>query len=148
MTASEMAYEAPDAGALDKGMHSPEHYQAECERLGKPEKWKDYYRNGHTDAKGWSQPYERRANNDWTLEKGHSASQACRTSSRPHDLNYGWLPGGRARRARSELGDIKFDEMLVVEPARRRRRPGRAAPQDQREPVHHADHRSDEGHGA
>ncbi|MEJ7597913.1 MAG: hypothetical protein WKG01_08400 [Kofleriaceae bacterium] len=114
MTASEMAYAPVDAAALDKGMHSAEHYQAECERLGKPEKWQDYYRNGHTDAKGWSQPYERRANNDWILEQGFSASQALTDfMNGPTICDYRVaLLADELDELRSELGDIKFDEVF------------------------------------
>jgi len=116
VTASELAFqpEAVDAALLDKGMHSPEHYHQECERLGKPEKWKDYYRNGHTDAKGWSQPYDRRAAMDFTLEKGHSASESLQAFIKGPticDYRCAYL-ADELDELRDELGDIKFDEMF------------------------------------
>ena len=114
LTASELAYEAPDSSALDKGMHEPEHYRQECERLGKPEKWKDYYRNGHTEAAGWSQPYERRAAMDFTLEKGHSASEALQNFMKGPticDYRCAYLANDLDE-LRDELGDNKFDEMF------------------------------------
>lgn len=116
VTASEMAFEpeSVDAAKLDKGMHSPEHYQAECERLGKPEKWKDYYRNGHTEAKGWNQPYERRKSMDFQLQKGTSASQALRDfMNGPTICDYrcAYL-ADELDELRDELGDIKFDQMF------------------------------------
>lgn len=115
-TASEMAFEPEvvDTATLDKGMHSPEHYQAECERLGKPEKWKDYYRNGHTDAKGWNQPYERRKSMNFHLEKGVSASQALQDFMKGPticDYRCAYL-ADELDELRSELGDIKFDQMF------------------------------------
>ena len=117
-TASELAFggetESADLAKLDKGMHSPDEYHAECERLGKPEKWMDYYRNGHTEAKGWSQPYERRKMMDFTLEKGHSASKALQDFMKGPticDYRVAYLVNDLDE-LRDELGDIKFDEMF------------------------------------
>jgi len=81
-TASELAFDgaakAPDTSHLDRGIHTWDHYQQECAAAGKPEKWQDYYKNGHTEAKGWTQPYEHKAVNDFQLKKGHSASAALK----------------------------------------------------------------------
>src|SRR5437870_4717751 len=65
-----------DISHLDRGVHHWEEYKASVEAAGKPEKWKDYYRAGHTEAKGWTNPWESRQMYDWSLKKGTSASQA------------------------------------------------------------------------
>ena len=118
-TASEQAFGGNKeelAAKLDKGMHiHAEEYKASCEAVGKPEKWKDYYRLGHTEAKGWVQPYERyKVNLEWQLQKGHSASKAIqdfikgtticdyRTAGVAHDMN----------EVRLEIGDKKFDKLF------------------------------------
>ncbi|HEU0030519.1 MAG TPA: hypothetical protein VFQ53_07800 [Kofleriaceae bacterium] len=116
-TASELAFGGPQTANLshlDAGIHDWEQYKADCEAGGKPEKWKDHYRAGHTEAKGWSQPYEHRSMFDWQLEKGHSASEAVQA----------WIKGPTIAEYRSaavadeldelrdEIGDHKFDEMF------------------------------------
>lgn len=117
-TASEQAFGNKEEAAakLDKGMHiHPEQYKATAEGIGKPEKWKDHYKVGHTEAKGWINPYERyKVSLEWQLQKGASASKAVqdfikgtticdyRTAGVAHDLNT----------VREELGDKKFDKLF------------------------------------
>ena len=115
VTASELAFgeqkAEPDSAHLDRGIHTPEHYHAACEAAGKPDKWKDYYRNGHTEAKGWSQPYEKKAMNDFSLKSGHSASTALKAFlAGPTITDYrAALLAEEIDEVRDELGDIKFD---------------------------------------
>jgi hypothetical protein len=114
-TASELAFDAPkaepDSSHLDRGIHTPEGYHAACEAVGKPEKWKDYYRNGHTEAKGWDQPYEHKAVNDFVLLPGHSASEALQAFlAGPTITDYRTaLLAEEIDEVRDEMGDIKFD---------------------------------------
>lgn len=119
VTASEMAFEgkeksAPDTSHLDKGMHSPEHYKAECEAAGKPEKWQESYRNGWTSAAGWKQPTETRRINDFKLNKGFSASEAIENFLKgPTICDYRVaLLADEIDEVRDELGDIKFDKLF------------------------------------
>lgn len=115
-TASELAFgdqekQEPDTSKLDRGIHTWEHYRAECEAAGKPDKWKDYYRNGHTEAKGWKQPYEHKAVNDFVLQPGYSASAALRAFlAGPTITDYrAALLAEEIDEVREEMGDIKFD---------------------------------------
>jgi hypothetical protein len=119
VTASEMAFDgkdkpAADTSHLDKGMHHWEEYKASCEAAGKAEKWKDAYRNGHTEAAGWNQPYEHRAVNDFTLKRGYSASEALQAFMRgPTICDYRVaLLADEIDEVRDELGDIKFDKLF------------------------------------
>lgn len=119
VTASEMAFDgkaqpAPDSSHLDKGMHHWEHYRNACEAAGKSEKWKDAYRNGHTEAKGWTQPYDHRATNDFSLKKGHSASEALAAFMKgPTICDYRVaLLADEIDEVRDEMGDIKFDRLF------------------------------------
>jgi hypothetical protein len=119
VTASEMAFDGKekpvqDTSHLDKGMHSPEHYQAECEAAGKSEKWQDNYRNGHTEAAGWKQPHETRRINDFQLNKGYSASEAIQAFMKgPTICDYRVaLLADEIDEVRDELGDIKFDKLF------------------------------------
>jgi len=116
-TASELAFDdkaqepAKDTSHLDRGIHTWDHYRAECEAAGKPEKWKDYYRNGHTEAAGWVQPYEHKAVNDFQLDKGYSASAALQAFlAGPTITDYrAALLAEEVDEVRDEMGDIKFD---------------------------------------
>jgi hypothetical protein len=116
-TASELAFGSKEAepvadtSHLDRGIHTWDHYRAACETAGKPEKWKDHYRNGHTEAKGWTQPYEHRAVNDFTLKKGHSASEALQAFlAGPTITDYrAALLAEEIDEVRDQLGDHKFD---------------------------------------
>lgn len=119
VTASELAFEdapkaTPDAAHLDKGIHHWESYRAACEAAGKPEKWKDYYQSGHTEAKGWKQPYEGKVMNDWTLKKGHSASAALKAwLAGPTISDYrAALLADEIDEVRDELGDQRFDRLF------------------------------------
>lgn len=120
ITASDQAFGQPAPAKaeaqLEAGMFlQPDRYKAACEASGKPEKWKEHYRNGHTEAKGWSQPYEKyKVYLEWHLNKGTSASKAIqdfikgpticdyRTAAVAHDINS----------IRDELGDKKFDQLF------------------------------------
>jgi len=114
-TASELAFDQPepakDTSHLDRGVHSWDHYRAECEAAGKPDKWQDHYRNGHTEAKGWTQPYEHKAVNDFTLKAGHSASESLQAFlAGPTITDYrAALLAEEVDEVRDELGDVKFD---------------------------------------
>ena len=119
VTASEMAFdgkEAPtkDTSHLDTGMHHWEEYKNSCESAGKAEKWKDYYRNGHTEAAGWTQPYEHKKCNDFQLKKGYSASEALQALMKgPTICDYRVaLLADEIDEVRDELGDIKFDKLF------------------------------------
>jgi len=122
-TASELAFgqtkdepenQQADTSNLDRGIHHGEEHKATCEKAGKPEKWQDYYRAGHTAAEGWEQPYENRRIYEWELKKGTSASKAVqdfikgptiadyRVAAVAHDLD----------ELRDEFGDSKFDRMF------------------------------------
>ena len=121
-TASELAFDdkpkaQPDTSHLDRGIHTPEHYRVACETAGKPEKWQDHYRSGHTEAKGWEQPYERRATNDFILKPGHSASaalQAFLAGPTITDFRTALL-AEEVDEVRDEMGDIKFDLLFGSE---------------------------------
>jgi hypothetical protein len=115
-TASELAFgdkaePAKDTSNLDRGIHTWDHYRAECEAAGKPEKWQDHYRSGHTEAKGWTQPYEHKAVNDFSLERGYSASAALQAFlAGPTITDYrAALLAEEIDEVRDEMGDIKFD---------------------------------------
>lgn len=119
-TASELAFGAKPAepviesGQLDRGIHTWDHYRAECEAAGKPDKWKDHYRNGHTEAKGWKQPYEHKAVNDFELKKGYSASTALQAFlAGPTITDYrAALLAEEIDEVRDEMGDRKFDMLF------------------------------------
>lgn len=119
-TASELAFDgkdkqpAADTSRLDRGIHTWDQYRAECEAAGKPEKWKDHYRNGHTEAKGWSQPYEHKAVNDFQLQKGYSASAALKAFlAGPTITDFrAALLAEEIDEVRDEMGDIKFDVLF------------------------------------
>jgi hypothetical protein len=114
-TASELAFDGKkpelDASSLDRGIHTPEGYRASCEALGKADKWKDHYRHGHTEAKGWTQPYERKAVNDFQLKKGHSASAAIKAFLAGTTITdyRAALLADEVDEVRDEMGDHKFD---------------------------------------
>lgn len=117
-TASELAFDQPaqeqDTSHLDRGVHTAEHYHAACEAAGKPEKWKDWYRNGHTEAQGWEQPYEHKAVNDFTLKPGYSASEALQAFlAGPTITDYrAALLAEEIDEVRDEMGDHKFDQLF------------------------------------
>jgi hypothetical protein len=119
VTASEMAFDgkekpAADTSHLDKGMHHWEEYKAQCEAAGKAEKWKDVYRNGHTEAAGWTQPYEKKRINDFQLKKGYSASEALQNLMKgPTICDYRVaLLADEIDEVRDEMGDRKFDRLF------------------------------------
>lgn len=118
-TASELAFDgkAPEevnTAHLDHGVHLWDQYRAACEAAGKPEKWKDHYRNGHTEAKGWWQPYEHKAVNDFELKKGHSASASLQAFlAGPTITDYrAALLAEEIDEVRDQLGDHLFDKLF------------------------------------
>lgn len=118
-TASELAFDGKEpepvnTAHLDRGVHLWEDYRAACEAAGKPDKWKDYYRNGHTEAKGWWQPYEHKAVNDFELKKGHSASQALEAFlAGPTITDYRAAAlAEEVDEVRDSLGDHLFDKLF------------------------------------
>jgi hypothetical protein len=119
-TASTLAFDGAakqasgDTSHLDRGIHHWEEYKASCEAAGKPEKWKDYYRSGHTEAKGWTQPYEHRRVYEWDLEKGTSASQAVQDFLKgPTIADYRVAAvADDLDELRDEFGDQKFDKLF------------------------------------
>lgn len=118
VTASELAFGAPvqqeDTTYLDHGIHHWEDYKAGCEAAGKPEKWKDYYRAGHTEAAGWTQPYEHRKVYDFELKRSTSASRAIQDFVKgPTIADY--RVAGVANdldELRDDFGDQKFDRLF------------------------------------
>jgi hypothetical protein len=120
-TASELAFgdqeqqqSAADTSHLDRGVHTWDHYRAACEAAGQPDKWQDHYRNGHTSAAGWTQPYESKSVNDFQLKKGHSASAALKAFlAGPTITDYrAALLAEEIDEVRDTLGDIKFDQLF------------------------------------
>jgi len=117
-TASELAFgqedKQQDTSHLDRGIHHWEEYKASCEAAGKPEKWKDYYRAGHTEASGWTQPYEHRKVYDWELEKGNSASKAVQDFIKGPTIADYRVAGVACDldELRDEFGDQKFDRLF------------------------------------
>jgi hypothetical protein len=119
-SASELAFDgAPkqasgDLSHLDRGVHHWEAYQHDCEAAGKPEKFQNEWKAGHTAAAGWIQPYEHRAMNDWQLKKGTSASTAIKAwMDGPTIADY--RAAGVANdldELRDEMGDQKFDVLF------------------------------------
>jgi hypothetical protein len=120
VSASDQAFGKPGADQkanheLDSGIHvNAYRYKAACESAGKPEKWKDHYVNGHTEAKGWEQPYERRRTFDWELKKGTSASQAIQDFIQGPTIADYRIAGvaDDLDELRSEFGDHKFDRLF------------------------------------
>ncbi|HEY0194740.1 MAG TPA: hypothetical protein VGC42_26690 [Kofleriaceae bacterium] len=116
-TASEQAFgDKPTAqsGQIDGGMYEPEEYQAACESAGTPDKWDPKYAHGHTEAAGWTQPYEGRYDMAFELKKGHSASQAVRDFlAGPTIADFQAIGVAiEMDELRDELGDHKFDQMF------------------------------------
>ncbi|HUJ60831.1 MAG TPA: hypothetical protein VLX92_20150 [Kofleriaceae bacterium] len=117
-TASEQAFDQKPAGGdtsfLDSGMHEPAHYKEACERAGKQDKWQDKYALGHTEASGWTQPYEGRYAMAWSLEKGHSASQAVKDFvAGPTIADYRVIGVAlEMDELRDDIGDNRFDQLF------------------------------------
>ncbi|HEX8112646.1 MAG TPA: hypothetical protein VF516_33175, partial [Kofleriaceae bacterium] len=116
-TASQQAFgDQPAAQQVDlsHGTFSPEDYQAACTAAGTPEKWDDRYYSGHTDASQWHQPYDHGYANTFTLERGHSASQAIKDFLAGPTIA-DWRVIALALElddVRDTLGDRKFDALF------------------------------------
>lgn len=116
-TASEQAFGAKPAAQdidLSRGTYSPEDYQAACTAAGTPEKWDDRYIAGHTDAAQWHQPYDHGYDMTFTLNRGHSASQAIKDFITGPTIA-DWRVLALALEiddVRDTLGDHKFDALF------------------------------------
>ena len=114
-TASEQAFDkkppSGDTSVLDLGMHHPDDYKAMCDQAGRPEKWDDKYRHGHTGAKQLSQPYQSRTEMEWNLKRGNSASDAVKDFLKgPTIADFAAMSvAGDLDELRDDLGDSKFD---------------------------------------
>jgi hypothetical protein len=95
-------------------MYKHSEYKAACIAAGTPEKWDDRYWKGHTDAKQWTQPYEGRFDNVFTLKRHHSASQAVKDFLKgPTISNFRVLHVAREMdEVLQELGDARFDKLF------------------------------------
>lgn len=116
-TASEQAFgnkPTAESGQINGGMYQPEEYQAACVAAGTPDKWDPRYGRGHTEAKGWTQPYEGRYSNSFELEKGHSASQAVKDFLAGPTIGDYRVIGVAIEMddLRQNLGDHQFDHMF------------------------------------
>jgi hypothetical protein len=116
-TASEQAFgHKPTApsGELGAGMFSPEDYQSACQAAGTPEKWDPNYAHGHTEANGWTQPYEGRYDNAFHLKPGHSASQAVLDFVAGPTIADFRVRGVAVEmnELRDTIGDQRFDQMF------------------------------------
>ena len=116
-TASEQAFgDKPTAatGQVNGGMYEPEEYQAACVAAGTPDKWNEKYLGGHTEAKGWIQPYEGRYDHTFELQRGHSASQAVKDFlAGPTVTDYRTIAVAvEMDELRNHLGDHQFDFMF------------------------------------
>jgi len=117
MTASEQAFDdavVGDASTLGAGMYEPGDYQAACLAAGTPDKWDDRYRQGHTDAKQWTQPYDSRFDMSFQLKPGESASQAVKDFiAGPTVADFRVIcVATEMDGLRDQLGEQKFDRMF------------------------------------
>jgi hypothetical protein len=119
-TASQQAFgDQPAAQQVDlsHGTFSPQDYQAACTAAGTPEKWDDRYYAGHTEAAQWHQPYDHGYDMTFTLERGHSASQAIKDFLAGPTIA-DWRVIALALEiddVRDTLGDRKFDALFGSE---------------------------------
>ena len=116
-TASEQAFgDKPTAqsGQIDGGMFQPEEYQAACQAAGTPDKWDDKYFHGNTSATQWTQPWEGRYDNTFTLKTGQSASQALKDFiAGPTIADWRTLAVAvEMNEVRDTIGDAKFDKLF------------------------------------
>jgi len=116
-TASEQAFgDKPTAqsGQMDGGMFTPEEYQAACQAADTPDKWDDKYLRGHTSATQWTQPYEGRYDNTFTLKHGQSAAQALKDFiAGPTMADWRTLAVAvEMNEVRDGIGDEKFDKLF------------------------------------
>jgi len=102
---------------LDHGIHYDYNYEYECQRSGKPERWKDEYRMGHNASGHFVNPHESGNWMEFALKPGHSASKAIQA----------WLGGLTVAEClttviamqfdtlRRAIGDHKFDQKFGSE---------------------------------
>jgi len=116
-TASEQAFgDKPTAqsGEVNGGMYEAEEYYAACQAAGTPDKWDDRYWHGHTEAKGWSQPYDGKYDMTFELKHGHSASQAVKDFLKGPTIADFRVIGVAIEmdELRDNLGDQRFDQLF------------------------------------
>lgn len=116
-SASEQAFadkSVEKTSQLESGMYYPEVYQQACTEAGTPDKWNPLYARGHTEASGWTQPYEGRYDMAFELKKGHSASQAVKDFlAGPTIADYRVIGVAvEMDELRDDLGDQRFDQMF------------------------------------
>jgi hypothetical protein len=99
---------------LDVGIHYSYNFESECQQAGRPELWKDNYRQGHNASGHFINPWEQNSFMDWKLRPGHSASEAIQA----------WLKGLTIAECnssvvameidtlRASIGNHKFDSMF------------------------------------
>jgi hypothetical protein len=113
-TASQLAFEnaKADSTAIDHGVHQPDEYRHMCEAVGKPEKWKNYYRGGYTKASSWSA--SKKGGMKFDLKKGHSASAGIKEWFKgPTVADFESISvAEQLDQLRDELGDHRFDELF------------------------------------
>jgi hypothetical protein len=112
MSASNLAFGDPND--LDRGMHEVEEYRAACEAASRLERWQPHYVHGHTEATGFTQPYEQQENFLWSLQKGYSASQALKDFITGRTIaDYRAIAVAQLLDdLRDDLGDRKFDQLF------------------------------------
>ncbi len=116
-TASQLAFETDkkpkaDESTINHGVHQPEEYKHLCDVAGRPDKWKDSYRAGHTKSAAWSS--SAKTPHTFTLKKGNSASASLREWFKGPTVA-SWHAIAVAEQLcelRDELGDQKFDKLF------------------------------------
>lgn len=113
-TASQLAFEEAqaDSSAIDHGVHQPEEYHQLCEASGKPDKWKESYRGGHTNAASWN--VSKKGGMKFELKKGTSASAGIAEWFKgPTIADFAAISvAEQLDELRDELGDHRFDELF------------------------------------
>ncbi|MBX3156695.1 MAG: hypothetical protein KF773_11885 [Deltaproteobacteria bacterium] len=114
-TASELAFgDTSDTSHLDRGVHAWEDYKAACESSGQPDKFKPEWRFGYTGAAGWTQPTEKRRDNEFSLKQGHSAFDAIHAFQKGLTITDYRVAAvaDQVRELAEDLGARKFDRLF------------------------------------
>ena len=113
-TASQLAFEGgqADSASIDHGVHQPEEYRQACEAAGKPDKWKESYRGGHTKASSWTA--SKKGGMKFELKKGVSAAAGIKEWFKgPTIADFASISvAEQLDELRDELGDHRFDELF------------------------------------
>ncbi len=113
-TASQLAFEeaGADTSALDHGVHQPEEYHRLCDASGKPDKWKESYRGGHTKAASWNA--SKKGGMKFELKKGTSAAAGIKEWFKgPTIADFASISvAEQLDELRDDLGDHRFDELF------------------------------------